>query len=130
MQPGTGDGRMTPDLVNINTFVQQIAEAIAAVVGIDVTVFNHELFRVAGTGRYFEQIGERINPTVVFGKVLREGNPTVVFNPTDSEDCQACELKSHCREIANIALPITVNNRVTGVLALIAFDEEQRLKLI
>ncbi|MDN5344836.1 MAG: sigma-54 dependent transcriptional regulator, acetoin dehydrogenase operon transcriptional [Clostridia bacterium] len=121
---------MMPDLFNIKNFVQQIAEAVAAVVGIDVTIFNDSLLRVAGTGRYLEQVGQRINPTAAFAKVLQNGRPAAVFNPTVNKECLACELKASCSEIANIAYPITMNNRVKGVLALIAFDEEQRLKLI
>ena len=41
--------------------IQKIAEAIEAVLEIDVTIVDENLVRVAGTGIYIEKIGKKVN---------------------------------------------------------------------
>ena len=45
------------ELKDIQSTVQQIAEAISSVIEIDVTVTDRSLVRIAGTGKYMAQIG-------------------------------------------------------------------------
>ncbi len=49
------------DLLSIKDNVQKTAEAIASVVGVDVTVTDDSLVRIAGTGKYKSSIGEKLN---------------------------------------------------------------------
>ena len=50
--------------------IQNIAEAIVAVLGIDVTIVNQNLVRVAGTGIYIRKIGEKVKGYSAFKKSL------------------------------------------------------------
>lgn len=118
------------ELSQISDFIQQVIEATAAVVEIDITVIDQRLIRIAGTGRYKEQIGATITPTAAFVRVLKQSLPVYIFNPQTDVSCQDCENHMNCDEVANIAFPILINGTTDGIFAMIAFNEQQRLKLI
>lgn len=50
------------ELKDIQSTVQQIAEAISSVIEMNVTVTDRSLVRIAGTGKYKAQIGEKDLP--------------------------------------------------------------------
>ena len=52
--------------------IQKIAEAIEAVLEIDVTIVDENLVRVAGTGIYVEKIGKKVNGYSAFKKSIIE----------------------------------------------------------
>lgn len=118
------------ELFDIRDFVQQICEATAAVVDIDITVMDQHMWRIAGTGQYRSEVGKKITATAGFSGVLEHGRPVFIFNPVTDKECRLCSQKESCNEVANIAYPITVSDSVKGVMALLAFNEGQRLKLI
>lgn len=47
------------NLMNIKECVQQVSNAISAILNVEVEVFNSDLFRIAGTGRYIALIGKK-----------------------------------------------------------------------
>jgi sigma-54 dependent transcriptional regulator, acetoin dehydrogenase operon transcriptional activator AcoR len=118
------------NLSHISQFIQQAIEATAAVIEIDITVIDHQLIRIAGTGIYAEQVGTQITPTAAFVQVLKTSEPVFIFNPQTDVECHDCEKHSSCDEVANIAFPILINGTAQGIFAMIAFNEQQRLKLI
>ena len=48
--------------------VQKVAEAIASVLSVEVTIVDNELCRIAGTGRYALSIGERLDKDSAFAR--------------------------------------------------------------
>ena len=118
------------ELTEISDFVQQVCEAMAAVVEIEITVFDSDLQRIAGTGQHKEDVGNKIPPTIAFTQAMETGVPIFIFNPLIDKACQDCSLQSVCKEVANIAFPIMSDGRSEGVIALIAFSEGQRHKLV
>ena len=118
------------ELVEISDFVQQVCEAMAAVVEIEITVFDRNLQRIAGTGRHRNEIGQQIPHTAAFAQALETGVPIFIFNPLTDKACQNCSLQSMCTEVANIAFPIVNDGRAEGLIALVAFNEEQRHRLM
>lgn len=117
------------DLLSIKDNVQKTAEAIASVVGVDVTVTDDSLLRIAGTGKYKASIGERLNKSGIFAHCLKNNKPYIVRNPNEDNVCKLCG-KLDCLEHAEIASPISINNKVYGVIGLIAFDENQKNLLL
>lgn len=117
-------------LIEIQSFIQQLAEAMAAVLRIEVTVFDVKLTRIAGTGRHKKDIGKRRTPSSMLAKVIEENCVVCVFNPVTDQVCTECQQKDECHEVANISYPIECNDRVIGLISLVAFSEKQRLKLI
>ena len=105
--------------------VQQVAEAIASVLTVEVTTADERLRRIAGTGRYEGRIGGRLVKDSAFAAVLREGRGFIIANPREHAVCNTCEGKQSCEERAEVCCPIMLDGKIIGVIALIACDEAQ-----
>ena len=114
------------DLSRITSSVQHIAEVIASVIKVDVTIVDHKLNRIAATGCYVEQIGTRVNENSVFSYALQLGEGFMIENPGEHEACLRCTEKVNCPEYAQVCCPIKIGEKMIGVIGLIAFSREQK----
>ncbi|MHC1758270.1 MAG: sigma 54-interacting transcriptional regulator [Negativicutes bacterium] len=110
--------------------VQQVAEAIASVLSVEVTIVDNDLCRIAGTGRYALSIGERLDKDSAFARVLRDRQGFVISSPGQDSACMTCDMKMACTEQAEVCCPILLGEEAIGIIALIAFDEQQRRTLL
>ncbi|AKL95348.1 sigma54 specific transcriptional regulator Fis family [Clostridium aceticum] len=117
-------------LMTIASNVQNISEAIASVIKVDVTVVDNEYKRIAGTGSYRERIGEEVNQNSVFGVAIKKGEGFIIENAGQHAVCLQCVDAKDCKEYAEVCCPIKVNNEVVGVIGLIAFEEKQRDEIL
>ncbi|MDD2361033.1 MAG: sigma 54-interacting transcriptional regulator [Syntrophaceticus schinkii] len=103
-----------------------MAEAIAAVLGIDVEIADKKLVRVAGTGIYRDDVGKSMERQgFIYQEVMRLGHEVVIDNPGKNKLCQLCEQKDRCPEKYEIVYPINVDSNSVGVIGLLCFDEER-----
>ena len=107
--------------------MQEVAEAIAAVLGMEVTIIDEKYERVAATGQYRNFVGKRIPANCVFETVIRERVPKYVSQEKRDIDCRDCSDQLTCLELATIGHPI-INSEgdVIGVIGINVFDEQQR----
>lgn len=112
-------------LEHIQSDIQNIAEAIVAVLGIDVTIVDQNLVRIAGTGIYIEQIGNRVEGYSAFKKSLTEQVSIVIEDPSCNDICKECYHNTHCREYAEVCCPIVSDGISYGVIGLVAFTDGQ-----
>jgi len=110
--------------------VTLVCEAIASVMAMDVTIVDANMLRIAGTGRYKQQLGECISHHSAFEYALTTGEGIVIKEPRYHQICKACEGKNTCIEYAEVCCPITLGGTPLGVIGLIAFDEKQRERVI
>lgn len=113
------------DLEHIKSDIQNIAEAIVSVLGIDVTIVDHNLVRIAGTGIYLKKVGEKVNGYSAFKKSLDEQIGIIIDDPSSNEICKECYNKLECKEVAEVSCPIVCDGISYGVIGLIAFSKEQ-----
>ena len=113
------------NLEYIKEEIQNIAEAIVAVLGIDVTIVNQDLIRIAGTGIYIEKIGEKVHGYSAFNKSLTEQIEIIIDDPNSNDICKECYNKSDCKEFSEVCCPIVCDEETYGVIGLIAFTKEQ-----
>lgn len=118
------------DLMKIASNVQNISEAIASVVKVDVTVVDHQYTRVSGTGCYYRRVGEKVSKGSVFGVALRRGESFIIEDAGQHAVCLQCEDLKYCKEYAEVCCPIKINHEVIGVIGLIAFEEKQRNEIL
>ena len=118
------------DLIKIVSNVQKISEAISSVIGVDVTVVDNNYNRIAGTGRYKNCMGEKVNEKSAFGFALTKGESFIIENPRHHFTCLKCENVENCKEFAEVCCPIHVGEDTVGVIGLIAFEEEQKNAII
>jgi len=116
-------------LQQIQVMTQQMAEAISSVLGMDVTMFDEKMERIAGTGRYSKTIGQKIIGNSVFHKVIKNMEEYIITDVSTHTDCKSCEQHASCMELAQLCCPIILGKEAIGVIGLIAFSKEQQLDL-
>lgn len=113
----------------IKNSVQEVAEAIAAVLHVDVTIIDHNFKRIASTGNYKTRIGDKLPSKCLYEYVMNEKIPHYVErNATSHENnsvCDSCEANSTCKEMATIGYPILNGEQVVGIIGINVFDEEK-----
>lgn len=115
------------ELKNIAVHVQEVAEAISAILEIDVTIITNDLIRIAATGKYKRYIGEQLPSGCSYEYILKNKRPESVIERNLSDRCVNCSFIENCSEIANIGYPIlSKENEVLGVIGLIAFDKDKK----
>ncbi len=113
------------ELKDVREYAQQIAEAIAAVLKIDVEIADNNLVRVAGTGIYSHKVGRSMDRQgYIYREVIRQGHQLVIENPGEHELCQPCAQWGNCLEKCEIAYPINLDGQAVGVIGLLCFSEE------
>lgn len=118
------------NLMRITSSVQKIAEVIASVINVDVTIVDCELNRIAATGCYGDHIGTKVSRNSVFGFALRQGEGFIIDNPRNHMACKQCEDQHQCKEHAQVCCPIKVYHETVGVIGLIAFEETQKKSIV
>lgn len=118
------------ELIDISSNVQRIAEAIESVINVDVTIIDDKLNRIAATGLYVENIGDKVSGNTVISYALRGGETFIIEDPRQHKACEKCESKGYCKEHAQVCCPIRVNGKVKGVIGLIAFEEDQKQSIV
>ena len=113
-----------------NEFSQKIAEAIEAVTKIDVTIMDANRNRIAATGEYQEPKFGNVADKSAFVNCLETGEICIIEEAGSSEICRGCSSLHTCIEEAEICVPITFKNKAIGVVALIAFDVDQKKILL
>lgn len=113
-------------LWDVRDYAQELVEAVAAAVQLEITIADSEGRRVAGTGRYLEQIGEILPREFIFYKVLKTGQSVVVTRPREMAVCTSCDaLKRNCSAAPYICAPIVVGGQVMGGVGIVAHTHSQ-----
>lgn len=110
--------------------MQMIVEAMAAVLDIEVTIYDDNMEVIAFTGRNTHtKIGTRVRGHVL-KQVINQKKLIINAHAGKSELCKGCSMFGVCPEKADISSPIIVQQKAVGVISLTAYNEEQRLLLI
>ena len=110
--------------------IQQIADAVAAAMGVDVTVADASLRRVAGTGPFAGARGEKVPQGCVFERALKGSGTLVVEDPREVALCVDCTGRDQCRETLGMCTPIILDGQAIGILSIVAFTSEQRDRIM
>ncbi len=118
------------ELSVIRDTVMNVAEAITAALEIETEIINEHLEIIGGTGRYTRKIGSYeedgdLNSGSIYGKLLKTGQNYLCENPSADPEYDPKE-----GEMAEICCPIILENKIIGLIGLVAFDEAQRKKII
>jgi hypothetical protein len=115
----------------IQGFVQEYAENITEVLGLDVTILDENCIRISGTGAYRDLIGEPAPKGSFFETVLNTGKPGVIFETKKNDSqCSQCKFIDQCKELATIGFPIFKKDRAVGVIGIIGFSYIQKETIV
>ena len=112
-------------LSNITESTQKVAEAISAILHLDVTIVDADMKRVAATGYYKQEIGGYLPKNCYFEVIRNTKMPKFVDKPNLSDKCLDCATKGSCKELGSLGFPIIENDILLGMIGVLAFDEEQ-----
>lgn len=119
-------------LQNISVSVQQVAEAIAIALGVEIEIVDDSLTIIGGTGLYSQMIGRKeeagkLDGNYLYARVLRSGITQYVEDaPNDRFYGDSTGATATGRELAEICTPIKIGEVIIGIIGLIAFDEDQK----
>ena len=118
------------ELSVIRDTVRNVAEAITAALEIETEIVNEHLEIIGGTGRYTNKIGSfeeggDLDSGYIYGQLLKTGANYLCYDPDADPEYGPRE-----GELAEICCPIKSENKVIGLIGLVAFNEEQRGKII
>jgi len=110
--------------------IQNIAEAIATVLDIEVTIYDEKLVVVATSGGgMHNRIGSTVRGHVI-KEVMKRKETIINEIPGKHSICNECTLFGSCPERADISCPIIIEDKTIGVISLTAFTVEQRKLLL
>lgn len=118
---------MKPMLLSIQDTVIQYAKIISKVVKIDIEVVDSNLYRIACTGLYADEINKDMSSNgYVYKHVLKTGKRMIITNPGEDGLCKNCPDRNNCKESFEISTPISIENEIIGVIGLVCGDESQK----
>ncbi|SDK03178.1 sigma 54-interacting transcriptional regulator [Natronincola ferrireducens] len=122
-------------LKRIADSVQQVAEAISLAVGIETEIVDNELTIVGGTNRYRERLGEKeesgkLSGDYLYGRMLRQGETVVVEDARRDINYDYSTTIGATEELAEICTPIKADEKIIGIIGLVAFTKEQQQQLL
>lgn len=122
-------------LKEIAPSVQQVAEAIAIAVGVEVEIVDNQLTIVGGTSVYAQRIGEKeeageIDGNYLYARVLRTGMTMNISDAQSDQNYGTSVDAFGSYELAEICTPIKVSDQIIGIIGLVALNEEQRAILL
>lgn len=117
-------------LQEIKDTAQGIAEAITAALDIDTEIVDDTLTIVAGTGRYQTKIGLKeedgnLKSGYIYSEALRTGKTYIIEEGENHPTYAPLE-----NELAEVCCPIIMEGKAIGLMGLVAFNEEQRTRLL
>lgn len=114
----------------IRADVQQVAEAVAAALGVEVEIVDEELRVVGGTGPYRRRVGDQEEAGYMYERVLTTGAYYVVPEPASDPTYDPSVRRGTTLERAELCCPISLGPQIIGVMGLVAFDDAQRARLL
>lgn len=103
--------------------MQNLAETVASVLGVEVAVADRNLTRLVGTGKFYDKLDKNCSDDSLFARVIKSGDH--IINLEHSEICESCSNKDECTEFANMSYPISNKGEVVGVVSFASFDPKQ-----
>ena len=123
-------------LKEIAPSVQQVAEAIAIAVGVEVEIVDNQLTIIGGTSLYTKIIGEKeeageIDGNFLYARVLRTGLTEYVADAQNDVNYGFSRVGNETNELAEICTPIKINgDHIIGIIGLVALNEKQKSILL
>ena len=117
-------------LLDIRDAVQQISEAIASVLDIDVIISDADFRKIGDTKKHYKLEVKEIKEKYVIGGVIKTGVTQVIGGKTESAHCLSCGIQENCNLQAMICVPIRNSDQCIGAIGLIAITESSRERLL
>lgn len=117
-------------LESIAPELQHMIDVMKSVTNIDFTIVDENLRRIVATSYSSKLFGDTAPLNSVFHKSLETGKQYFIKDARKDSFCFQCSSKDNCYELAEMCIPIHLNDTIIGVLGMCAFNEKAKENLI
>lgn len=110
-------------LMNVMDSVQNVAEAIGAVLNVDVAILDREMTFIGATDRYKDRLGYTARGHHISSYVLETGKTVIIDDPGENTLCEPCVNYLECLETLEINCPIIHEDEIVGMIAIKTYSE-------
>ncbi len=115
-------------LGQIKKTAQYVVSAIASAMEMDVAFIDENFNLVATSKTFLKKRGTNINKEFVRGVI--KNKVMILSNPGFNELCKGCVYEGNCPETAELIRTIEYDNKIIGVILMIAYTQKQKDKLL
>lgn len=117
-------------LYSIREMIQHDITFLASFMHVEVEVVDEELTRVAGTNvNIRERVCDLKKERRVYARALETQERQFLFNAGSDKVCSDCVHRENCSILLKVAIPFLYDERVIGVIGLIAKNETEKSNL-
>ncbi len=115
-------------LKDIKGFLQQVSDAFAAVLDVELAIIDNNLEVIAGTGWYKKEVGVVYNEDCTTDRVIQSwvDSHILIEDTKQSHYCEQCDYSDKCTVVAFAMRPIFHNGEKIGTVSLLALNEDQK----
>lgn len=118
------------DISRHSNYIHNLSEILSDLFDLAITIVDRKFVRVAGTGIYKDSIGRTVGNPNVFRYVMEKDKCVLIKDPRKDPVCIECMNKSSCDKTTAIYTPLKVENIVVGGMSIVAFNQEQKNKIL
>ena len=118
------------NIFNYSSYIQNVSEIVSDLFDLAITIVDRKFVRVAGTHSYKDSIGKAVENPNVFRYVMEKDKSVLIKDPRNDLVCYECLNKSNCKKTTAIYAPLKVENTVVGGMAIVAFNLEQKNRIL
>ncbi len=120
------------ELKSIKEFLQQVADAFAAVLPVELAIIDSDLEVISGTGRYKREIGVVYEEGCMTDRIVRspQDKCILVQDTNTNEHCSNCMARGECGVLAFSMCPIVYKGNKIGTISLLALNPDQKRALL
>lgn len=118
------------NIFKYSSYIQNVAEIVSDLFDLAITIVDRKYLRVAGTHGYKDSIGKTAENPNVFRYVMEKDKCVLIKDPRNDIACIECVNKSSCKKTTAIYAPLKVENTVVGGLSIVAFNQEQKNRIL
>ncbi|MBQ5754622.1 MAG: sigma 54-interacting transcriptional regulator [Oscillospiraceae bacterium] len=107
-----------------------LANTLASVMDLEITIVDSSMTRLVGTGRMSSGVGKLAPKGSAFSQCIETGRHLFVEEPRVSSICKNCSHRELCTEEVEFCIPIRYNSRIVGVLGMCAFTEAAKAEIL
>ncbi|OHY69546.1 sigma-54-dependent Fis family transcriptional regulator [Pluralibacter gergoviae] len=117
-------------LMQIQPTIQKFARMLSGVLQLEVEIVDSALYRVAGTGMFSKQLGQKLDTNSrLLSYIIETKREKVVTHSRFDPLCKDCTNKEKCEEKAFLGTPVIYHDQCVGVISLVALTREQQERI-
>ena len=103
---------------------------LSGVLQLEVEIVDSALYRVAGTGMFSKQLGQKLDTNSrLLRYIIETKREKVVTHSRFDPLCKDCNNKEKCEEKAFLGTPVIYHDQCVGVISLVAMTREQQERI-